>query len=395
MKRLTVWSVTFVMVLAFVLSISNFRILHAAEPVKIGFIFDLTGFLAPIGQDNKQGALIALEQTGNQIMGRPIESIVEDGGTNVNTAMDKARKLAEVDKVRVIVGPIFGASQQAMGGYADKVPIPVITIAPSQNVEVIKNNWSFLAHGTCESSGYPMGLYAAEKLGYKTATTLASDFVAGHEFMAGFIKAFESKGGKIIQSQWSPPGTKDFVPFLTAAKPADCLVTWWPGAESFSGFRQYKELNIKMPLIQPADGGMTANPAVNKKLGDGIIGVYTPVTYSHVANTPGNKEFVEQYTKKFGNGPGANAGGAYISTQIALEAIKRAGNDSSPQALKKALLELKMDTVHGLVTFNKDRIATYTCPIVKIDNNLNPQIVAEYRIMAEKVGDKVVTSVAK
>jgi branched-chain amino acid transport system substrate-binding protein len=339
--------------------------------------------------------LVALEQAGNELMGRPLKYIIEDGGTDVNVSMDKARKLVEVDKVRVIIGPIFASAQDAIGGYVNKVPIPLITIAASQNVQVIQTNWTFLASATCESNGYPTGLYAAEKLGYRTAVTLASDFVAGHEYIGGFVQGFKEKGGNIIQQQWYPPGTTNMVPFLIAAKRADCLVTWWPGADSFAGFKQYKELKINMPIIQPQDGGITANPAVNKRLGDAIVGVHTSVVYTHVANTSGNKEFVERYSKKWGALPGANCGAAFVSTQIALEAIKRAGHDSSPGALKSALINLSMDTVHGQVSFNKDRIATYITPIVKIDNNLDSQIVAEYRIKAERVGDKIVSSVAK
>ena len=174
MKSRIVRLLTLSAVLTLSLLISVPGTVLGAEPIKIGFLFDMTGPLAPVGKDNQQGAIIALEQASYMINGRPIEAIIEDSGTNVNTALDKARKLAEVDKVRCIVGPIFGGAQQAMGGYADKVPIAVITIGPSQNVEVIKNNWSFLAHATCEAGGYPMGVYAAEKLGYKTATTMAS-----------------------------------------------------------------------------------------------------------------------------------------------------------------------------------------------------------------------------
>ena len=395
MKNRIVRSVTLVTVLALALLISVPGSVLAADPIKIGFLFDVTGPLAPVGLDNQQGAIIALEQAGYQLMGRPIKAIIEDSATDVNTTLDKARKLAEVDKVRLIVGPIFGGAQQAMGGYADKVPIPVITIGPSQNVEVIKNNWSFLAHSTCEAGGYPMGVYAAEKLGYKTATTMASDFVAGHEFIDGFKKGFEAKGGKVIQQQWYPLGTKDFVPFMTAAKQADCLVTWWPGGDAFGGFKAYKDLNIKMPIIQASDGGITANPAINKRLGDVIAGVYAGVTYSDKAAYPGNKEFVEQYTKKFGAGPGANAGGSYISTKIALAAIEKAGKDESPQALKKALLSLKIDTIRGPLSFNEDRIATHDVPVVVIEKNLDSKIVGGYRMTAKKVGQTVEIGLAK
>ncbi len=399
MKRLTVCLMVglaaIFVVLALTLSNPQLGTAQTAGPIKIGGLFELTGFLAPIGKEAQQGALIALEQAGGKIMGRPVEFVLEDSATDVNTSMDKMRKLVEVDKVRIIVGPIFGGSQDAMGGYADKVKVPVITLPSGQNSNVLKNQWTFLAAGTDESNGYPMGVYAAEKLGYKTATTIGSDFSAGHEFIGGFVQGFEARGGKTIQQQWYPPGTTNMVPFLVAAKKADCLVTWWPGADTFAGFKQYKELNIKMPIVQPEDGGVTCNPAASKGLGDVIVGVYATVLYSYLAKTPGNKEFVEAYTKKYGVPPGPLAGCGYCSMQIALEALKKAGNDTSPETLKKALFGLKLNTIHGPLSFNKWRIATYTCPVVKIDQNLVPQIVAEYRVNSEVVKGKLVYSLEK
>jgi branched-chain amino acid transport system substrate-binding protein len=393
MKRLMIGFAATFMCLGLVLSFSVSA--NAQDKIKIGGLFELTGFLAPIGKEAQQGAQIALEQIGGKIDGTPVEMVFEDSATDVKVSMDKMRKLVEVDKVRIVVGPIFGGSQDAMGGYADKVKVPVITLPSGQNSNVLKNQWTFLSDGTDESNGYPMGIYAAEKLGYKTAVSIGSDFSAGHEFIGGFVQGFEAKGGKMIQQQWYPPGTTNMVPFLVAAKKADCLVTWWPGADTFAGFKQYKELNIKMPICQPEDGGVTCNPAANKGLGDAIVGVYATVLYSHLAKTPGNKEFVEAYQKKFGTLPGPLAGCGYCSTQIAIEGLKKAGKDKSPEALKKAILGLKLNTIHGPVSFNKWRIATYTSPVVKIDKDLVPQIIAEYRVNSEVVKGKLVYRLEK
>jgi branched-chain amino acid transport system substrate-binding protein len=388
MKRFMSCLAALLLVLIFIPSTSAW----AAGPIKIGGLFELTGFLAPIGKDAQQGAMIALEEQGGKVMGQPVEFIAEDSATDVNTSMDKMRKLVEVDKVRIIVGPIFGGSQDAMGGYADRVQVPVITLPSGQNTNVLKNQWTFLASGTDESLGFPMGIYAYEKLGYRTATTIGSDFSAGHEFVGGFVQAFESKGGKIIQQQWYPPGTTNMVPYLIAAKQADCLVTWWPGADSFAGFKQYKELGIKMPIVQPEDGGITCHPMANKSIGDACIGVHASALYSHLAKTTGNKEFVAAYTKKHGHPPGPLAGCGYASMKVALEGLKKAGADSSQQALRQALLDLKMDTIHGPLSFNKDRVAIFTIPIVKIDKDLVPQIVAEYRVKSQVVGGKLTYS---
>jgi len=368
----------------------------AADSIKIGGLFELTGFLAPIGKDAQQGALIAVEQEGGKLLGKPLEFIVEDSATDVSTTMDKARKLVEVDKVKLIVGPIFGSSTGALGGYADKAQVPVISIASLNLTTLLQNQWCFSITGTNESMGYPMGVYAAEKLGIKTVATTGSDFDAGHEFIGGFALGFQSRGGKVIQQQWSPPGTTNMMPFLVNVdKSADALVAWWPGAEAFAGFKTYQELNMKKPIMEPEDGGILGNPEANKGLGEGAIGAHTTVMYSYLANTPGNKEFVAAYKKKYGVVPGPLAGCGYVSARTAIEGLKKAGVGASSKKLRQALTDLKIDTIHGPMSFNKWRVAVYTAPVVKIDENFTPQIVGEYRVKADVVNGKFVYSLEK
>lgn len=394
MKRVSIWLVASVTVLTFILSLCGPS--RAADAVKIGGLFELTGFLAPIGKEAEQGALMAIEEEGGKLLGRPLEFITEDTATDVATTMDKARKLVEVNKVKIIVGPIFGESTGAMGGYGDKVQIPLISLVPLNVTTILQNHWSFSTVGTDESNGYPMGVYAAEKLGFKTAATIGSDFDAGHEFIGGFVKGFVSRGGKIIQQQWSPPGSTNMMPFLIAVdKKADALVTWWPGAEAFAGFKQYSELKMKLPIMEPEDGGVLGNPVANKGLGEGAIGAHTTVMYSYLADTPGNKEFVAAYKKKYGVFPGPLAGCGYVSTRIAIEGLKKAGPDSSSKKLRDALTGLKMDSLHGPVSFNKWRVTSYTAPIVRIDKNFVPQIVGEYRVKVDVVNGKMAYSLEK
>jgi branched-chain amino acid transport system substrate-binding protein len=396
MKRSMACLVILLTAIGLVLSISRFSAAQPAKPIKIGGLFELTGFLAPIGKEAQQGALIAIEQEGGKLLGRPLEFIVEDSATEPSTTMDKARKLVEVDKVNIIIGPIFGASTGAMGGYGDKVQIPLISLVPLNVTTILQNQWSFSTVGTDESNGFPMGVYAAERLGHKTVATIGSDFDAGHEFIGGFVQGFQSKGGKVIQQQWSPPGSTNMMPFLIAVdKKSDALVTWWPGSEAFAGFKQYKELNLKMPILQPEDGGILGNPLANKGLGAGAIGAHTTVMYSYLANTPGNKEFVAAYQKKYGAVPGPLAGCGYVSAKIAIEGLKKAGLDSSSKKLKDALMALKMDTIHGPMSFNKWRVTTYTAPVVRIDENYVPKIVAEYRVKIDVVNGRLVYSLER
>jgi branched-chain amino acid transport system substrate-binding protein len=365
-------------------------------PIKIGGIFDLTGFLAPLGADSQQGAILAFEKVGYKVAGRPIEFIREDGASNTDTTLDKARKLVEADKVCLIIGPIHSGAVLGMSGYLDRVNVPNLNIAYTPDALPLEHQSVWQVSGTLRQGTYASGVYAYEKLGYRTATTLAQDYVAGREFIEGFVQAFEERGGKVIQQQWYPAGTTDFTSYLINLKKADCLVPWFPGADAFAGFRQLKELKIKMPVIMPEDGGATTSPPAMKELGDSIIGIVVTAMYCYTADTPGNKEFVEAYKNKWNGAiPGPMSGAAFASTQVALEALRKAGGDTSPQALRKALSEVSLNTVRGPISFNKDRVALFTCFIVKVDKDLVPRVVGQYSVKGEKVGNKMVVGLVK
>ena len=365
-------------------------------PIKIGGIFDLTGFLAPLGADSQQGAILAFEKAGYKVAGRPIEFIREDGGSNTDTTLDKARKLVEADKVCLTIGPIHSGAVLGMSGYLDRVNVPNLNIAYTPDALPLEHQWVWQVSGTLRQGTYASGVYAYEKLGYRTATTLAQDYVAGREFIAGFVQAFEERGGKVIQQQWYPQGTTDFTSYIVNLKKADCLVPWFPGADAFAGFRQLKELGVKMPIIEPEDGGVATAPPAMKELGDSIVGSVVTVLYCYTLDTPGNKEFVEAYKNKWkGALPGPMSGAAFATTQVALEALKKAGGDTSPEALRKALSEVSLNTVRGPISFNKDRVAVFTCFVVKVDKDLVPRVVGQYRVKGEKVGNKMVVGLVK
>lgn len=383
------------LLLSFVVFCLHLPQAKAEEPIKIGAIFDMTGFLAPIGSDSQKGVLLAFEQAGHRIAGKKIELIWEDGGSHPATTMDKARKLVEVDKVKLIIGPIHSGAALGMASYLDKVKVPNLSIAFHSDEMPLQHGWMFLNGGLLRQGAYATGVYAYEKLGYRTAATICQDYVAGHEFIAGFIQGFEDSGGKIVQNQRYPHGTKDFTPYFVAIKKADCLAGWFPGADAFAALPQYKDVGLKMPIILPEDGGVAISPPAMKELGDSIKGIVVNALYSYTADTPGNKEFVQAYQNKWNALPGPMSGAGYASSHVAMEGLRKCSDYTSPESLRAALTSVSIDTVRGHISFTPDRVAVYTAFIVRVDDSLTPNVVAQYRVKGERVGNKMVVGLVK
>jgi len=88
-------------------------------PIKIGLIVPLTGVFAPNGRDMVNGLQLAFSQVGYRVAGRQIQVLTEDDQGVPAQTLTKARKLVELDKVDLIVGPLTANSGYALRDYID------------------------------------------------------------------------------------------------------------------------------------------------------------------------------------------------------------------------------------------------------------------------------------
>jgi branched-chain amino acid transport system substrate-binding protein len=80
---------------------------QAAEPIKLGAFFALSGPNAPIGTPTKLVAQMVVDQInkGGGINGRPIELVIGDTESDPAKAATIAKKFIFSDKVAAIIGP--------------------------------------------------------------------------------------------------------------------------------------------------------------------------------------------------------------------------------------------------------------------------------------------------
>src|SRR5688572_10114655 len=93
-------------------------------PIKIGLLTPLTGAFAALGKDMLNGTELYLDEIGRQVAGRKIELIVEDTEGNTATALTKARKLVDQDKIHVLTGRLLASTGYALHPFADAQKIP-------------------------------------------------------------------------------------------------------------------------------------------------------------------------------------------------------------------------------------------------------------------------------
>src|ERR1700742_2070046 len=86
----------------------------AQEKIKIGVIVTLSGPAAVLGQQARDGLMLAVKDLGGKMGGRDVEVTAVDDELKPDAAVTKVRGLLERDKVDFIVGPIFSNILQAI-----------------------------------------------------------------------------------------------------------------------------------------------------------------------------------------------------------------------------------------------------------------------------------------
>jgi ABC-type branched-subunit amino acid transport system substrate-binding protein len=208
--------------------------------------------------------------------------------------------------------------------------------------------------GTDKSTGWFTGLYAYDKLGYKTATTMLEDMVSGYDKVGAAQTAFKKEGGNVIQQQAIPSGTVDFSSYLAALKPADCLIVWVTPGPMARFVQQYYDAGKTTPLVIP-DASVLFSKTMSQ-IGDKTLGIVAEVNYTTLLDTPMNKDWVAGFTKAMGYVPTIQGASSDQNLLLYLEALKLTGGDATPAKVNDALLRVKVDSPAGTVSFNNQRL---------------------------------------
>jgi branched-chain amino acid transport system substrate-binding protein len=165
-------------------------------------------------------------------------------------------------------------------------------------------------------TGFPMGSYAFDKLGCKTAAVGYTDFPPGKDSVEAFRTSYEKAGGKVIESiaMGNPAQVPDFTPFFQRIKDAkpDCMYIFIPSGSHATGvIKTYGELGMRdagIKLIGPMD--LVPDNKL-QDMGDAAIGTIIMTHYAVDFDNAANKEFVAAWHKEYG----ANSYPDFMSAQ--------------------------------------------------------------------------------
>ena len=364
----------------------------AADAIKIGVTYNLTGDMASLDVPAANGSKLAIKEinAAGGVLGRQIQYILYDGKTDSATNGNIATQLVSSDKVVAIVGNTDSDSALAIGPIAQKAGIPYLTAgATSPQLPNQVGDCMFLEPFGDNVQAAAGAEFAFTKLGARTCWLL---WDKGAEYTTLLAKYFKTRylelGGKVALEDTYTQGDTDFSAQITRLKalspqPALLYVAALQASDAGAIAKQIRDAGIKSPMI---GGDGYDGPELVGVGGTGAENVYF-TTHSLMDASLGTakvKAFIAAYKKEYGHDPeSAFAALGYDAIYLMADAIKRAGSASS-KAIRDALAVTKgFDGVTGSVSYQPgQRIPQKTVTIVAIKNG-------KYTLGAQVVPAKV------
>ncbi len=277
-----------------------------AATIKIGVVLPYSGANADLGHQIDRAFDLYVKLHAKDIAPHKIQIIKRDEGPPTGAqAKTVTTELITNDKVQLVTGFVFSPSAIALAPVINQAKIPMVIANAGTAWITDLSPYIVRLSFSMWHPAYPMGAYAYNKVGCKTAAVAYTDFPPGKDSVEAFSTGFKKAGGKIVLSipMGSPVHVPDFTPFMQRVKDAhpDCLYAFIPsGAHATGIMKAYGEVGLRkagIKLIGPMD--LIPDNKL-QDMGDAAIGTIVMGHYAADLKSPQNTAFKAAWHKEYG-----------------------------------------------------------------------------------------------
>lgn len=306
----------------------------AAEPIKIGSVLSVTGPAAFLGDPELKTLQMYVEDINKKggVLGRPLQLVHYDDGSDANKANGFAKRLIDDDKVDVLVGGTTTGSTMSMAPLVEKAGVPFISLAGAVVIVEPVKKFIFKTPHTDRMAAEKV-FEDMKKRGLTKVALLSETSGFGQSGKKETEGVAAKYGITLVANESYGPKDTDMSPQLTKIKNTagvQSVFVFGMGQGPAIVTKNYKQLGLSLPLYH-AHG--VASEEFIKLAGPAAEGVRLPaaallVAEKLAANDP-QKPVVVAYSKafqeKWKTDVSSFGGHAYDGLMLAVDAIKRAG----------------------------------------------------------------------
>ncbi len=355
---------------------------QAQETITIGINLPLSGARKEAGKNVKAGVELIREQVnaagGVKIGGQSytLQYVYGDNESEPQKAVSAALKLITVDKVVAIVGPIDSSRAIPAGNICNSFKTPMVSPTSTNPKTTLNRPFVFRACFLDNFQGEVMADFAITELKAEKAAVLFNVADAYPRGLAEFFKkSFEKQRGpgSVVAFEKFLSSEKDYSHYFEKIVASDADVLFIPqySDEIPAIIKQARKNGWKKAIF---GGDAWESSDLMAECGDVCKGLYFCSHFGAVGAKGKAKTFVEQFEKKNGRLPTANAALSYDSVDLVLTAISHLDSLGSNlldtrRAIKDKLAAIRsFEGVSGSLDMNSTGDPTKSAVVLKIND---------------------------
>ena len=325
----------------------------AALEIKIGHAAPLTGGIAHLGNDNENGARLAIDEANAAkitIDGKQARFVLvaEDDQADPKVGTTVAQKLVDA-RVNGVVGHLnSGVSIPASSVY-NQAGIPMIS-GSSTNPQLTEQSYKgvFRVVGRDDQQGPAVASYLASERKPKLVAVIDDATAYGEGIANEVEKTLKAANIKVLPREKGTDKTTDWKAVLTKLRGQNPDAVFYGGMDATGGplIKQGRELGIKA-VFAFGDGACTDK--MKELAGDAAEGLLC--SQAGIPPQAASKKFLDAYKAKFNVDPILYAPFTYDAANLLIEAMKKA-NSADPAKYLPELQKLSFTGSTGAISFD-------------------------------------------
>jgi branched-chain amino acid transport system substrate-binding protein len=334
-----------------------------ADTITIGASLPLTGEFSQGGLDTQHGyeTWVDLTNENGGLLDKDVKIVVKDDATTQDTAVSNYNNLISKDKVDLVLGSQSSLLNIPASAIAEKNKM--LFVCPScGSPDMFSRGFNYIFFAQQAIATNQAKVFAewvanlpADQRPKTAAYPTLDDPFAG-PVVEGAEKILSAAGITTVYRDQHPATTKNFDSVVNAMKDAGAEIVV-QGAQFEDGVNMIRSMN--RAGYKPSFLYQSSAPTYGQQFLDGVgpqnaEGVFSSSSYSPLAKTTDNAEFVKKFEEKFGGIPPEDAADGFAAAQVVAAAVKAVGSIDDQAKLADWLRANTVETILGPLSWNAD-----------------------------------------
>ncbi len=335
-------------------------VLGKKPPIKAGILFSFSGSLAMSESQLADAVLLAVDEinTRGGLLGRTIQPVIADAGSDLDTYQREAERLVVEEKVDVIFGGYTSASRKRIKTVVEAhnkllfYPLPYEGIEESENI---------VYNGSAPNQQYiPALKWCFDNLGSRFYL-VGSDYIWPRVVIELLKDLIHGLRGEILGEDYILLGSQkvDHITRKIHRLEPQVVLSFIVGTSNIPFFDQLHALGITaqdMPVMAFAISEVELTAMDAQKL----AGNYSCWSYFQSVDSKVNREFVVRFKKRYGDDRVINASieAGYFGVYLWAQAIMDAGTAETDK-VRAALGDQSFEAPGGIVFVDAENLHTW------------------------------------